>query len=133
MRQLCGTILAAFLAFTLGGCSDAFSFFGCRTIAQSFCLEQWEDGETYYLSGPIGQDRQNIIEGTVTSIGWNERYILVRRFANFRGDRDGWMVIDIDHKSMVGPLADDEIQKDARLHDITPRNPKNAWESLSYF
>lgn len=50
-----------------------------RDIAGGYELQQWEDGETYYLIGSsdISSDAYGAIEGTVGKIGWNDKFILV--------------------------------------------------------
>ena len=133
MHRLRGVIAAVSLAVPLTGCSDGLSLGACRTIAQSFCLERWEDGVTYYLNGPIERDGGGFIAGTVTAIGWNDQFILAKRYANFRGDGDGWMLININRGTMVGPLTDAEIEKDDRVRTIATLGPESAWKSLGHF
>jgi hypothetical protein len=82
-----------------------------RRIAGPYRLEQWEDGATYYLRGP-GEDPDGgggLLEGTVTRIAWTRGVIVARRYANFRGDPDGWMVIDVRARTLTGPLSDSAL------------------------
>ena len=105
-----------------------------RKIAGDYSLQRWEDFTTYYLEdsardytsfpdpGPVG--------GTVVQIGWNEDFIVLQRRAHFYGKVDGWMVIDIDNKSITGPLSDADIQADPQLQDIEVLPAAQAWELL---
>ena len=133
MRLPRSIIISALVAISLSGCSDALNIWSCRSIAESFCLERWEDEETFYLNGPVERDGGGFLGGTVLAIGWNEHFILAKRRANFRGDPDGWMVVDIRNKSIEGPFDDDEIRRDSRLRNIVTNNPDAAWRSLGYF
>lgn len=49
------------------------------------------------------------IEGAAEQIRWINGFILAKRRACFRGDPDGWMVIDVGNQSISGPLTDDRL------------------------
>jgi hypothetical protein len=102
-----------------------------RTIAGKYRLVQWEDGTTYSLHAE-GQDKPGggVLGGTVKRIGWNERYIIAWRFSNFRGDPDGWMIIDHQQSKMTGPFSDGGIAKRPELAGIVAMDPAEAWEKL---
>jgi hypothetical protein len=75
-------------------------------------LEQWEDGNTYYLNkkGHKGSGSGGgLLDGTVQRIGWSQRYIVAKRYSTFRGDPDGWMVIDLQSGEITGPFSDAEF------------------------
>jgi len=78
-----------------------------RTIVGDYRLHQWEDDKTYYLH-KRGQDDSSqggsIIGGTVLQIGWNNHYIVAKRYSIYRGDADGWMIIDTQSGAISGPF-----------------------------
>jgi len=103
-----------------------------RKIAGDFSLEQWEDSTTYYLR-KRGADNSGggVIEGTVDRIGWSERYIVVKRRSLFRGDPDGWMIIDLKSKVIVGPFSDADFSVRSQSKNIETFAPGEAWKKLS--
>lgn len=123
------------LIIILSGCVDQDPFgFNNKEIAGDYYLEQWEDGVTFYLNdsekeynefpdhGPIG--------GTVISLGWNSSFIIAERQAHFGGKVDGWMIIDVSKKKIVGPLPWDEVSSNNLLKDIKIYSAKEAWNVL---
>ena len=103
-----------------------------RTVAGKYRLVQWEDGTTYYLHADgMNKPGGGVIEGTVKRIGWDERFIIVFRYSNFRGDPDGWMIIDHRKNTMTGPFSDTELLKHSELSDISTMEAEEAWEKLS--
>ena len=119
------------LAFLLAGC-----FWGSGnqcTIKGDFSLEQWEDGKTYYLH-KRGQDDSSlggsIIEGIVVRLGWNTRYILAQRYSFYRGDPDGWMIIDVQTDKIIGPFTDAELQARPEQQGIVTYPAADAWRRL---
>jgi hypothetical protein len=104
-----------------------------RTVAGDFRLHQWEDGMTFYLH-KRGHDDSNeggsIIGGTVVRIGWTSRYILAQRHSIFRGDPDGWMIIDVQTGSITGPFTDAELQARPEARGITTYPVTDAWRRL---
>jgi hypothetical protein len=123
-------LLTLFCAALL--CSGCFPGGGKeRKLAGDFLLEQWEDGTTYYLRRR-GHDSQGggIIEGTVVRIGWSSRYILAQRYSIFRGDPDGWMIIDVQSGSITGPFTDAQLQARPEASGITTLPVAEAWRRL---
>lgn len=111
----------------LSGCGNE------RTIKGAFRLEQWEDGETYYLHRRSQDDSASgggIIEGTVRRLGWNNRFILVDRHSNYRGDPDGWMIIDVRSEKIIGPFTDAELRARSEASGIQTYRINEAWKKL---
>ncbi|MDY6839822.1 MAG: hypothetical protein SWH78_17830 [Thermodesulfobacteriota bacterium] len=102
-----------------------------RTIAGDYRLVQFEDGETYYIYAE-GQNKPGggVIDGTVKRIGWNYRYIIVWQHSNFRGDPDGWMIINHQNRTIKGPFSDQEIAGRKEISSIDTMSPEVAWEKL---
>jgi hypothetical protein len=118
-----------FLVFVISGC---FPFGGQqRTIVGNYQLEQWEDFETYYLCKK-GEEFSGggLIEGTVKSLGWNSNYIVAKRYSTYRGDPDGWMIIDVKSGKISGPLNDADFAARSELKSIQTFEPDAAWNKL---
>jgi hypothetical protein len=104
-----------------------------RTIAGDFRLEQWEDGSTFYLHKRGHDDSSeggSIIGGTVVRIGWSSRYIVAQRHSIFRGDPDGWMIIDVQTGKITGPFTDTELQTRPEARGIATFPVSDAWRRL---
>ena len=123
-------LLVAAFPFMLGCDQDPFGL-SERTVKGDYRLKQWEDGVTYYLvGGPHIDNGGGAIDGTVTCLGWDQQRILVERHANFRGDGDGFMIIDVQLQTIRGPLSAQELSTKADLLRIKLMPPKEAWEVL---
>ncbi|MEI8045359.1 MAG: hypothetical protein WCL11_28370 [Verrucomicrobiota bacterium] len=104
-----------------------------RKIAGDFSLEQWEDGTTYYLHRRGHADSSeggSIIGGTVLRIGWSNRYIVAQRHSIYRGDPDGWMIIDVQTGDISGPFTDAQLQARDDVRGIVTHPVAEAWRSL---
>ena len=126
---------AAFIALSamvLISCGRDLLHPGFRKIEGAFYLLRWEDDKTYYVIEQGHLKDQELgggeLGGTVLRIGWNDRFIVAKRYATFRGDRDGWMVIDLATKRIDGPITDGEEAKRFPGLDVMP--PSAAWGSL---
>jgi hypothetical protein len=104
-----------------------------RTIVGDYRLHQWEDGQTYYLH-KRGQDDSpqggSIIGGTVLRIGWNNHYIVAERHSIYRGDADGWMIIDVPLDAISGPFSDANFRARPEARGIQIFDASEAWKRL---
>lgn len=130
MNKLIHCALALVVLMLTSCDQDPFSM-STRNVVGPYMLRQWEDGETYYLQEK-GKHENNgeAIDGTVTSIGWSDRYIIVKKYSDFRGDPDGWMTIDAQRKTIEGPYDDQTIAKSPEAKDMKFLPPKEAWQKL---
>jgi hypothetical protein len=118
-------LLAVSALFTFGGWE--------RTVVGKYRIQQWEDFETYYLNKKGQEDSGGgIIDGTVRRIGWSNHYIIVERHANYRGDPDGWMVIDVNTDKITGPITEAEFRARPELKDIPIYQASEAWKKLLF-
>ncbi len=119
------------LAAVLAGCNVDLGF-GCRRIAGTYCLEQWEDNSTYYFNDRAAEshDGGGAIDGTVQRIAWTRDLILVERRANFRGDLDGWMLVDVPARKVRGPIAEADAQAILTRAGMRPVSAADAWRRL---
>ena len=121
--------LAALLlaAIVLVGCGQR------RQVAGVYRLEQWEDGSTYYLHERGHDDSPeggSIIRGTVLRIGWSSRYIVAERHSIYRGDADGWMIIDVRTGKISGPFSETDFRARPEADGIKTYGAAEAWKRL---
>jgi hypothetical protein len=99
-----------------------------RKVAGVYMLERFESGKFYLQKKGNNQDGGGCIEGTVEAIGWTNGFIFAKRCSTYRGDPDGWMVIDVAKQSMAGPLSEADFrQKYPSVHTFSP---EDAWKKL---
>jgi hypothetical protein len=125
----------AVAASVLGACflltsCDVQLFSSCKSLGSTpYVLCQWEDGKTYYLEED-GQESSGggVLEGTVEAMGFNQDVVVARRYAIYRGDPDGWMVVRVKGKSVSGPISDSEVK--AQFHELEFKSARDEWRSL---
>lgn len=123
------TFIALILVF-LGCDQDPFRL-NRRKVAGIYFLQRWEDGKIYYLEAKNGEHTGGgVLNGTVTLIGWNENYIIAKRHSIFRGDPDGWMIINVQQQSIEGPLSDENIKTRMETKGMHFIMPEEAWKKL---
>ena len=99
-----------------------------RRVAGSYMLEHFESGEFYLRIKGSDRSGGGCIEGTVEAIGWTNGFIYANRRALSQVDPDGWMIIDVAKKSMVGPLSDAEFKQ--KYPGVQTFPPEGAWKKL---
>lgn len=127
MRTVAYQILfMAFFLLDVVGCTDT------KSLPGSYKLERWEDNKTYYLLGPSPQDGKGggLIDGTVLRLAWNDAVIGVERFSTFRGDPDGWMIIDIKSGKISGPISKSEFEIFRAKYQLQVKEVGQAWNEL---
>jgi len=103
-----------------------------KDLPGDYLLVQWEDGKSYYI-GERGEKLQGggVAGGTVERLGWDDRYIVAWRHSTFRGDPDGWMVIDTREHQVSGAWSDEELLRRSdetpALKAIKPLSVSEAW------
>lgn len=120
------TILTIFFLLGAGGCADT------KSLPGNYKLERWEDNKTYYLLGPLQQATNGggLIDGVVLRLAWSEEVIGVERFSTFRGDPDGWMIIDIKSGKISGPISKSEFDIFRDKYRLQVREADQAWNEL---
>ena len=103
-----------------------------KSLPGGFELLKWEDGKTFYLTGPGGknQDGGGAIQGTVLELAWTGEVVAAKRYATFRGDPDGWMIIDTKTKQVSGPVPEEQFLALKAKHRLQVRSAADAWEML---
>ena len=120
--------LAVSLLVAIIGCSDT------KSLPGNYKLERWEDDKTYYLLGPqklfAGHSGGGAIEGVLVRIAWDGELIAAERHAIFRGDPDGWMIVDIKSGKISGPVSNPEFDAIRIKHHLQVKEARAAWEEL---
>jgi hypothetical protein len=130
VRQACSfkqLALLFLLVPLLGGCNRG------RTVVGGYRLEQFHENNNFYLHKDGVDDSKiggSIIEGVVLNIGWNERFIVAERHSFYRGDPDGWMIIDVRSGTIAGPFKESELRARAEVRGMEIFPVSEAWEKL---
>ena len=120
MRRLVLMIILACLT----GCSPA-----QRTISGPYRLERFDENGKFYIEKAGGEKPGGgCIEGTVEEIGLTNGLIFAKRHSTYRGDPDGWMIIDVSKQSITGPLSDADFKE--RYPGVQTLAPENLWRRL---
>ena len=98
-----------------------------RRIAGPYRLKEFED-RFYLEKAGAAETGGGCIDGTVQQIGWTNGLIFAKRHSTYRGDPDGWMVIDVAKQSIVGPLPEAEFRQ--RYPAVQTLSPEDAWKKL---
>jgi len=125
--RLLTSILMLSLFVVVSGCEQQ------HTIAGDYRLEQFEDGQTYYLhkrGHDDSADGGSIIGGIVLRLGWSSRYIVAERHSIYRGDPDGWMIIDVQTGAMTGPFTETDLRKHSEVSGIQIYEVSESWKRL---
>jgi hypothetical protein len=116
----------------LAGCDQDPFGRSTRHLAGPYSLLRWEDGTTFYVTSAAETFAGGgALGGTVDSIGWNASYILARRIATFRGDPDGWMLIDVNQGKIRGPFSDAEFAQLSEAKGMRIVAAAEAWGKLN--
>jgi hypothetical protein len=100
-----------------------------RKVSGPYRLERFDSGTYYYLQkGGTNQGGGGCIEGTVQEIGWTNGLIFAKRYATFRGDPDGWMIIEVNKQSMSGPLSEADFRQ--KYPGVPTLPAAEAWKKL---
>lgn len=99
-----------------------------RTVMGPYRLELFESGKFYLEKAGAPETGGGCIGGTVEQIGWTNGFIFAKRHSTYRGDPDGWMIIDTAKQSIVGPLSETAFRQ--KYPDVQTLSPEGAWKSL---
>ena len=131
-KKLSCTGLVFFLFLALGACDQDPLNLQYREISNGIYLHQWEDGTTYYVETKytIGSNGGGFLEGTVTDIGWNKKYLVVKKNPLFQGDPRGWFLINIATRKLDGPIPKTALKNVLETNKIKILSPTAAWDEL---
>jgi hypothetical protein len=132
MHLMRAIVLSSLLAVVLTGCTDQDPLeLSLRPVSGTYYLEQVEDG-LYYLRDGRADDRAGgALDGTVERLAWTPRYILAQRRPLAGGAVDGWLLIDTERHTAVGPLTDEDVAARSALPRASEAlTAAEAWHRL---
>ena len=94
-----------------------------RRLTGGYVLERFDENGKYYVSHGGEWSGGGTFDGTIDSIGWSDDRILAKVTRIYRGDRDGWYVLDVATGAIRGPLTEGEIDADPSLRGIACHPP----------
>jgi len=117
-------IAAAAISFLLCGCNPSH-----RQLSGGYYLERFDEGGTSYYVGAPGKalDGGGVFDGTVQEIGWNKDWILARVRRIYRGDPDGWYLLNVKTGQIAGPLQSSELKTNSALSSIKTVQPATVF------
>lgn len=122
------------LCLALAGCDQDVFGSGYRRIEGRYYLNRWEDGKTFYIvykeNGLVAENGGGVVDGNVTHLGWRDKFIVVKRNSMFRGDPDGWMIINSTMRTVSGPFSDYELGMRPEIKGVSVYTAAEAWERL---
>ena len=120
-RLIAGAVI---LAATLGvslWCAHAWNE-PYRPIVGGYYLYRFDAGgppPLYYLGSAdkaVGGGG-GVLGGVILKVGWNRRLILAKVFKVYRGDPDGWYIVNVKSGKITGPLGQPTLNADlSRWH-----------------
>lgn len=125
--------VVALVSLFTSGCSPL-----RKTLVGDYCLSFAD--ETYEVT-PCGASAKlrgstdaGPLEGAVSNVGWDTRFIVAWRYPLRVGDRAGWMILDADAHTLEGPFSEEEFQarrvRSHRLQQIRIYEARQAWQVL---
>jgi hypothetical protein len=120
-------LFICFLLLVVAGCTDT------KSLPGNYKLQRWEDNKTYYLLGPSKNESDQgggLIDGAVIRLAWSGEIIVAERFSTFRGDPDGWMVVEIKTGKISGPISIAEFDMIRKRYRLQVKEASNAWSTL---
>jgi hypothetical protein len=126
------SLLGLVCVFLLMSCDQDPLRLSYRKVAGTYDLHRWEDGKIYYLEekGAENKNGGGVLDGVVEQIGWNNDYIIAKRRSTFGGDPNGWMVLDVNKKTIKGPFTDEMIEKIPEAKGMRFLDSAKAWAEL---
>jgi hypothetical protein len=109
-------LLCCCLSAILAGCMDQGPLgSSLRRVAGNYYLEQSEAGLYYLRDGRDDASESGVLEGSVERLVWTPRYILARRRSLTAGIADGWMLVDTELHTALGPFSDRQMAERSAL------------------
>lgn len=106
-----------------------------RTLPGGYELERTKGPYLVVKAGKSQVDGNDPLQGQVTSLGWNDRYLLVKRRAGGSHELSGWSILDVQTGETMGSLSDAEFKeardRNAALLEVKVLRMEDAWEELS--
>jgi hypothetical protein len=120
MRQ---SIASVVITLLLCGCNPSH-----RQLSGGYYLERFDENGAFYTVYYVGARGKpvnggGVFDGTVQEIGWNNDWILARVRRIYRGDPDGWYLLNVKTGQVTGPLQSSELKTNPALPNIRTIEP----------
>lgn len=122
------SIVSVVISVLLCGCNPSH-----RQLTGGYYLDRFDeggvfDGASYYVGAPgKAIDGGGVFDGTVQEIGWNKDWILARVRKVYRGDPDGWYLLNVKTGQITGPLQNSELKTNSALSTIKTIDPATVF------
>ena len=105
---------------------------GGRRVVGDYRLMRDADHTTYKLDDTRQPENQRANQGAVVRIGWDKRYIVVRRLASAAqgtpwSNDAGWTVIDVRQHKTSRTMTDSDLAQRTDLSGIVTYSPDSAY------
>jgi hypothetical protein len=114
------------MALALNGCMDITT--PKKRIAGDYYLELFETTNFYIQEKGKDENGGGAEDGTVEELGWSSDLIVAKRHSVYRGDPDGWMIVDVRKHQVSGPI--DEAERKMKYPAINIYPVRDAWKKL---
>jgi len=124
-----GSIPVTVISLLLSGCNPSH-----RQLSGHYYLDRFDEGGTSYYVGAPGKalDGGGVFDGTVQEVGWNKDWILARVKRIYRGDPDGWYLLNVKTGQITGPLQTSELKTNPALSNIKTLQPAAVFAGFRF-
>lgn len=125
-------LLGCWLPAILIGCMDQDPLgLTLRRVAGNYYIEQSE-ARVYHLRDGQDDDRGGgVLGGSVERLAWTPRYILAQRRSLDGGIVNGWMLVDTELHTVLGPFSDQQVAERSALPRASESlTAAEAWQQV---
>jgi hypothetical protein len=117
------SLLAALAIGIFSGCGQSH-----RQLSDGYYLERFDENGAFYTVYYVGARGKpvnggGVFDGTVQEIGWNNDWILAHVKRVYRGDPDGWYVLNVKTGQIAGPVQSSELKTNPAFSNIKTMQP----------
>jgi hypothetical protein len=106
-------------------------FCGCNPSAKhlvgDYKLERFDENGKYYVVDSEDLPGGGVFDGTVEQLGWDQNWILARVTRLYHGDTNGWFVLDVKTRQIIGPVQESDWRTNADWSKIDCRDPEQVF------
>jgi hypothetical protein len=116
-------LVTALTIVIVSGCGQSH-----RQLSGRYYLERFDENGAFYTVYYVGARGKpvnggGVFDGTVQEIGWNKDWILAHVRRIYRGDPDGWYLLNVKTGQITGPLQSSELKTNPALSNIKTIEP----------
>ncbi|HWD93049.1 MAG TPA: hypothetical protein VG938_11960 [Verrucomicrobiae bacterium] len=106
-------------------------FCGCKPstkhLVQDYKLERFDENGKYYVIASEDLSGGGVFDGTVEQLGFDQNWILARVNRLYQGDTNGWYVLNLKTKQVVGPIQESDLKTNAAWTKIEYHDPEQVF------